>query len=147
MDGAECLESLRAQYDGYRFHPDGPGEDDRMVYNPLSLLRALKERRLGSHWFQTGTPTFLVHHLRNGWTSRGSRAAPSACHHADAAHAACSRAWEPCAQNRTPMRRIRPYRVRKGARRLRPRAKSGAWESGQASTRPERRALLRTRSY
>jgi hypothetical protein len=64
MDSTECLEALRAQYDGYCFHPDGPGEDNRMVYNPFSLLRALKERRLGSYWFQTGTPTFLVHRMQ-----------------------------------------------------------------------------------
>lgn len=64
----ECLAALRAQYDGYCFHPNGPGSPamhDRMVYNPFSLLNALEERRLGSWWFQTGTPTFLVQRMKD----------------------------------------------------------------------------------
>ncbi|MBR3157569.1 MAG: ATP-binding protein [Atopobiaceae bacterium] len=66
----ECLAALRAQYDGYCFHPDGPrascGEPDgRRVYNPFSLLSALTERNLGFWWFETGTPTFLVRRLRD----------------------------------------------------------------------------------
>ncbi len=64
-----CLEALRAQYDGYCFHPDGPAEpdgepDERRVYNPFSLLNALQKRRLGSWWFESGTPTFLVDRMR-----------------------------------------------------------------------------------
>lgn len=41
--------------DGYHFsgHADG-------LYNPFSLLNALKSREFGSYWFETGTPTFLV---------------------------------------------------------------------------------------
>ena len=58
-DAAGCLDALRAQYDGYRFHAKGPG-----VYNPFSLLNALAEGALGSYWFQTGTPTFLVRRMR-----------------------------------------------------------------------------------
>lgn len=54
-----CIDALRTQYDGYRFHPSGPG-----VYNPFSLLKALSEHEIGSYWFQTGTPTFLVERLR-----------------------------------------------------------------------------------
>lgn len=65
-----CLEALRAQYDGYCFHPDGPAEpvgepDERRVYNPFSLLNALQKRRLGSWWFESGTPTFLVWRMRD----------------------------------------------------------------------------------
>ena len=56
----EALEALRAQYDGYLFHPSGPG-----VYNPYSLLCALAERELDSYWFETGTPTFLVERMRD----------------------------------------------------------------------------------
>jgi len=65
-----CLDALRDQYDGYCFHPDGPGDGDapdskgRMVYNPFSLLSAMQKRRLGSFWFETGTPTFLVRRMR-----------------------------------------------------------------------------------
>lgn len=55
LDAKGCLQALRAQYDGYCFHPDGPAamdakrtEPDRMVYNPFSLINALQKRRLGS---------------------------------------------------------------------------------------------------
>lgn len=67
MNADDCLNALRDQYDGYCFHPDGPGEgnEDRMVYNPFSLLNALQSRRLGSWWFESGTPTFLVHRMRD----------------------------------------------------------------------------------
>lgn len=65
-----CLGALRTQYDGYCFHPDGPASpggvtDGRRVYNPFSLLNALQKRRLGSYWFETGTPTFLVRRMRD----------------------------------------------------------------------------------
>ena len=59
MGRDECLEALRAQYDGYRFHPGGPG-----VYNPFSLLNAFTERDLRSFWFESGTPTFLIRRMR-----------------------------------------------------------------------------------
>ena len=71
LDAKGCLQALRAQYDGYCFHPDGPAamdakrtEPDRMVYNPFSLINALQKRRLGSWWFESGTPTFLVRRMR-----------------------------------------------------------------------------------
>ena len=71
LDAKECLQALRAQYDGYCFHPDGPAataaekpELGRMVYNPFSLINALQKRRLGSWWFESGTPTFLVRRMR-----------------------------------------------------------------------------------
>lgn len=60
LSGEECLEALRKQYDGYLFHPKGPG-----VYNPFSLLKTLDEREMRSYWFQTGTPTFLVKRMRD----------------------------------------------------------------------------------
>lgn len=63
VDG--CLAALRAQYDGYCFHPDGPKAEGSMVYNPFSLLNALKSRRLGSWWFDSGTPTFLMRRMRD----------------------------------------------------------------------------------
>ena len=50
-----CLTKLRETYDGYRFHHKGTG-----VYNPFSLLNALKKREFGSYWFETGTPSFLA---------------------------------------------------------------------------------------
>ncbi len=59
IDRDGCLKALRAQYDGYRFHHKAPG-----VYNPFSLFNALLECELGSYWFQTGTPTFLLRRMQ-----------------------------------------------------------------------------------
>ena len=46
---------LKKQYDGYHF-------SDKLtdIYNPFSVLNALKSRRLGEYWFTSGTPTYLV---------------------------------------------------------------------------------------
>ena len=51
----ECYSKLKTYYDGYHFSPKSPG-----IYNPFSLLTALKRKTFGSYWFETGTPTFLV---------------------------------------------------------------------------------------
>lgn len=56
----ECVDILKRQYDGYRFHPMGLN-----VYNPYSLLKAFFDREFGAYWFETGTPSFLVKQLRN----------------------------------------------------------------------------------
>jgi hypothetical protein len=53
------IEGLRRQYNGYRF-----SEKDIRVCNPFSVLRSLKERAFGNYWFETGTPSFLIHLLR-----------------------------------------------------------------------------------
>ena len=55
----ECLEQLKAMYDGYRFHPQAEG-----VYNPFSILNVFADGEFRSYWFATGTPTFLVRKLR-----------------------------------------------------------------------------------
>ncbi|MGN0195358.1 MAG: AAA family ATPase [Candidatus Cryptobacteroides sp.] len=52
--------NLKEEYDGYHFTYDTPG-----MYNPFSILWTLSERRYGSYWFETGTPTFLVKLLQN----------------------------------------------------------------------------------
>ena len=56
----ECLQKLKSQYDGYRFHQDGVH-----VYNPYSLINAFDNKEFGAYWFETGTPTFLVKRLRD----------------------------------------------------------------------------------
>lgn len=56
----DCIARLRQMYNGYHFHPEGEG-----VYNPFSLLNALQEKELGTYWFSTGTPTFLVKKIKN----------------------------------------------------------------------------------
>lgn len=48
-------ELLKKKYDGYHFCPYS--ED---VYNPFSLLCALKTKTLENKWFATGTPTYLT---------------------------------------------------------------------------------------
>ncbi|TSE25490.1 putative AAA-ATPase [Tepidimonas sediminis] len=50
-------EEIRRWYNGYRWGPVS-------VYNPFDVLLLLAERQFRAHWFETGTPTFLVHWLR-----------------------------------------------------------------------------------
>ena len=54
----ETLAQLKKRYDGYLFHPKGEN-----IYNPFSLLNAFTKKEIGSYWFSTGTPTFLVRTL------------------------------------------------------------------------------------
>ena len=54
----ETLAQLKKKYDGYLFHPKGEN-----IYNPFSLLNAFTKKEIGSYWFSTGTPTFLVRTL------------------------------------------------------------------------------------
>lgn len=51
----EAYGLLKKNYDGYHFSPSS-----RDMYNPFSLLNALQSGYIGSYWFSTGTPTFLV---------------------------------------------------------------------------------------
>lgn len=55
----DMAERLRRRYDGYHFVEDGIG-----IYNPFSLLNTFRKNKLGSYWFETGTPTYLVHLLQ-----------------------------------------------------------------------------------
>ena len=60
---AGIMEKLEQHYDGYRF-----SKRDIRVYNPFSILSALKQKDFRNYWFETGTPTFLVNLLKNtGW--------------------------------------------------------------------------------
>ena len=36
------------------------------IYNPFSLLSALRKKRFSDYWYETGTPTFVVKALRSG---------------------------------------------------------------------------------
>nr|WP_314780200.1 ATP-binding protein [uncultured Treponema sp.] len=56
----ETLAQLKKRYDGYLFHPKGEN-----IYNPFSLLNAFTKKEIGSYWFSTGTPTFLVRTLQH----------------------------------------------------------------------------------
>ena len=46
-------DAIREWYNGYRWL----GEP---VYNPFDVLLMLRHREFGPHWFETGTPTFLL---------------------------------------------------------------------------------------
>lgn len=56
----EAYAMLKEDYDGYHFSED----DTPGMYNPFSILNALDKRKLGSYWFETGTPTYLVELLK-----------------------------------------------------------------------------------
>ena len=59
----EMKRGLKKQYDGYHF-----SKKMTEVYNPFSLLNALKRKDIQNYWFQTGTPTYLIRlmeHLDN----------------------------------------------------------------------------------
>lgn len=53
------LDTLRAYYDGYKFSDRGS-----RLYNPFSVLSALKKQRIEPYWFETGTPTFLAKRVK-----------------------------------------------------------------------------------
>ena len=55
----ETLEKLKQTYDGYLFIDGG-----KHVYNPFSLLNVFTDKMFFDYWFQSGTPTFLVHYLK-----------------------------------------------------------------------------------
>ena len=50
-------EEIREWYNGYGWRG---GE---RVYNPFDILLLFRQREYRAHWFETGTPTFLVEHL------------------------------------------------------------------------------------
>ena len=54
------LELLKRKYDGYHF-------SKRMtdIFNPFSILNAFDQMDLGSYWFKSGTPTYLVRLLNH----------------------------------------------------------------------------------
>lgn len=55
----EVTDEMTRLYDGYHFTAGQPG-----LYNPFSVLNAFDANAFGSYWFETGTPTYLVHLLR-----------------------------------------------------------------------------------
>ena len=51
----EALMKLKENYDGYHFTYPSPD-----IYNPFSLLTAMEKGKIGSYWFGSGTPTYLI---------------------------------------------------------------------------------------
>ncbi|MDO4510686.1 MAG: AAA family ATPase [Bacteroidales bacterium] len=56
----EAYALLKKNYDGYHFSPNS--ED---VYAPFSLLNALNDKLTRHYWFETGTMTALIEHLKH----------------------------------------------------------------------------------
>ena len=56
----EMFERLKLRYDGYHF-----SEESEDIYNPYSLLNAFTDRKLANYWFESGTPSFLIHQMRH----------------------------------------------------------------------------------
>lgn len=50
-----ALTRLKENYDGYHFTCPSPD-----IYNPFSLLTSMAKGKLGSYWFGSGTPTYLI---------------------------------------------------------------------------------------
>ena len=51
----DMFQEFRSMYDGYHFSEGMTG-----VYNPFSVLNALKSQKIDNFWFRSGTPTYLV---------------------------------------------------------------------------------------
>ena len=62
-DFEETLTALRDYYDGYLFALKGS-----RLYNPYSVLKALKKKEIDPYWFDSGTPTFLARRIRRQGT-------------------------------------------------------------------------------
>ena len=56
---SECIERIRAWYDGYGF-----ASGAERVYNPFSTLLLFDTLEFRNYWYETGTPTFLVKLIR-----------------------------------------------------------------------------------
>jgi hypothetical protein len=55
----DVRKELKDQYDGYHFVYNSVA-----IYNPFSLLNTFKKNEFNSYWFETGTPSYLVHLLK-----------------------------------------------------------------------------------
>ncbi len=55
----ETVAELKAFYDGYHFSKKS--ED---IFNPFSLVKALRSQDIAAYWFSSGTPTYLLNTLR-----------------------------------------------------------------------------------
>ena len=55
----KAYSELKRNYDGYHFSKNMVG-----MYNPFSLLNAFDSLEIGSYWFETGTPSYLVELLK-----------------------------------------------------------------------------------
>jgi Predicted AAA-ATPase/PD-(D/E)XK nuclease superfamily len=59
MTKAELVEKMRFWYNGYRFNAKR-----ETVYNPVSINSFFDAGEFQNFWFETGTPTVLINHLK-----------------------------------------------------------------------------------
>ncbi len=52
---SETLAKIKYWYNGYRF-----SDEEITVYNPVSTTNLCDLKKFQNHWFETGTPTFLI---------------------------------------------------------------------------------------
>ena len=50
-----AIKLLKDNYDGYHFTKQSPD-----IFNPFSMLKAMRAGEIGSYWFETGTPDFIA---------------------------------------------------------------------------------------
>ena len=55
----DCYKELKRWYEGYHFN-----EDMIDIYNPFGLMKAFAIKKFKEHWFESGTPTFLVKEIK-----------------------------------------------------------------------------------
>ena len=61
LERAELCRDLKDYYDGFCF--DG----QTRLYNPFSIMQALKKGKIADYWYQSGSPVFIVTYMkRNG---------------------------------------------------------------------------------
>jgi hypothetical protein len=60
----EVLADMKLWYNGYRF-----SKLPIKVYNPFSTMYYLSKQELANYWFQSGTPTFLIHLIKQQYVS------------------------------------------------------------------------------
>ncbi len=53
-------QKLKLRYDGYCF-----SETKEEIYNPFSLMKAFAQSKVANYWFESGTPTFLIHQMQH----------------------------------------------------------------------------------
>jgi len=59
-------QKIKQWYNGYEFSPEAI-----KIYNPYSIAYLFSQGKFKNYWFESGTPTFLIEHLKKKpWTLR-----------------------------------------------------------------------------
>jgi len=60
LNSKEIIQKIKYWYNGYQFSDDL----NKKVYNPFSTLLLFQKQKFYFHWFESGTPTFLINLLK-----------------------------------------------------------------------------------